>query len=41
VVNAIDLLAGYLTGGLLLLFIVVFAMIRPQGRVGGSVETVR
>lgn len=41
VINSIDLLAGYLTGGLLLLFIVVFAMIQPEGRIGRPVEAVR
>jgi hypothetical protein len=41
VINSIDLLAGYLTGGLLLLFVIVFAMIRPEGRHGRPLEAVR
>lgn len=42
VINSIDLLAGYLTGGLLLLFVLVFTMIRPEHpRGAGKVEAVR
>lgn len=41
-VNSMDLLAGFLTGGLALLFIVVFVLVRPEARRDRlSVATVR
>lgn len=38
-VNSIDLLAGFLTGGLLLQFLIFFWLVRPERQVLGPMET--